>query len=138
MDEPRFLSVDDVLALHTRAIKFAGGESSVRDYGLLESAVAAAQATFESEYLYRSIAEMAARYWCSLCSNHPFVDGNKRTSLYAVDAFLSLNGLDLKLSYKEAEDITLRIATRELTFEEVAKIIAERTIELKDSEEVTE
>jgi death-on-curing protein len=64
----------------------------VRDATLLESAVAAPQATFEGEPLIADPVEVAAAYLFYLCRNHPFVDGNKRTALAACLVFLEANG----------------------------------------------
>jgi len=65
----------------------------LRDSGLLESAVAAPQASFGGEPLIREPLEVAAAYLFYLCRNHPFVDGNKRTAVAASLVFLSQNGL---------------------------------------------
>lgn len=64
----------------------------MREPALLESAVAAPQATFEGEPLIVDPIEIAAAYLFYLCRNHPFVDGNKRTALAACLVFLLLNG----------------------------------------------
>jgi death-on-curing protein len=74
-----------VLAAH-------GGSPGLRDSALLESAVAAPQATEGGEALLKDVVEIAAAYLYYLCSNHPFVDGNKRTALAACLVFLEANG----------------------------------------------
>ncbi len=61
--------------------------------GLLESAVAAPQATFGGEPILREPVELAAAYLFYLCRNHPFVDGNKRMALATCLVFLSDNGV---------------------------------------------
>jgi len=68
-----------------------GGKPSLRDEKLLESALES-EATFEGEYLHKSIYEMAAAYGFHLCKNHPFIDGNKRIALIALFTFLYVNG----------------------------------------------
>lgn len=57
---PRFLSIQDVLALHAIAIEDQGGDASIRDLGLLESAVAAPAQQFAGQYLHEDISAMAA------------------------------------------------------------------------------
>jgi len=74
-----------VLAAH-------GGSPGLRDAALLESAVAAPQATYGGEPLLKDVIEVAAAYLFYLSSNHPFVDGNKRTALAACLVFLEANG----------------------------------------------
>ena len=44
--EPEFLTVDDVLDIHTRQLERFGGQAGLRDQGLLESALAQPQASF--------------------------------------------------------------------------------------------
>jgi death-on-curing protein len=70
-----------------------GGSPGIRDAKLLESAVAAPQASFGGKPLMEDATEVAAAYLFYLCRNHPFVDGNKRTALASCLAFLESNGL---------------------------------------------
>src|SRR5688572_20333207 len=77
----KYLSPQQVLAIHDQMIKRFGGSSGIRDVGLLESAVARPKATFDGNDLYPSIFQKAAALLQSLLKNHPFVDGNKRTAL---------------------------------------------------------
>ena len=87
------LDVDAVLAIHSEVLTAHGGGAGIRSRALLESAIAAPQATFGGEPLLADAIEMAAAYLFYLCSNHPFVDGNKRTALAACLVFLQTNGL---------------------------------------------
>lgn len=89
----RYLDAEGVLAIHEEVLVAHGGSPGVRDHGLLESAVAAPQASFGGEFLIREPVEIAAAYLFYLCCNHPFVDGNKRTALAAALVFLKQNGL---------------------------------------------
>jgi death-on-curing protein len=89
----RHLSVSAVLAIHEVAIKAHGGSPGLRDAALLESAVAAPQASFGGEPLMKDGIEIAAAYLFYVCRNHPFVDGNKRAALAASLVFLDSNGL---------------------------------------------
>lgn len=69
-----------------------GQAGGARDATLLETAVAAPQATSEGDPLIADLVEVAAAYLFYLCRNHPFVDGNKRTALAACLVFLAANG----------------------------------------------
>src|SRR3569832_264121 len=89
----RFLSVENVLAIHADTIAEEGGRVGIRDIGLLESAVAMPQATYEGAYLHPDLAAMAAAYLFHLCQNHAFVDGNKRAAAFSTVLFLALNGV---------------------------------------------
>lgn len=59
---PRFLSVDDVVALHAIGIADQGGDPHLRDRGLLESAVATPAQQIGGEYLHGDVPTMAAAY----------------------------------------------------------------------------
>ena len=89
----RFLSVDAVKAIHAAVLAAHGGRKGIRQTALLESAVAAPQASFEGRRLLATRMEIAAAYLYYLCRNHPFVDGNKRTALASCLIFLEANGL---------------------------------------------
>jgi death-on-curing protein len=108
------LTVDVVRDIHAEAINQFGGARGVRDQALLESAVAAPQASFGGRSVYSDVLEMAAAYLFFLCSNHPFVDGNKRAALGASLVFLRLNGFTTKPDSKEWEDLTLDVASSKL------------------------
>lgn len=86
------LDVDGVLAIHAEVLSAHGGSPGLRDRGLLESAVAAPQASFGGKPLMKDAIEIAAAYLYYLCSNHPFVDGNKRVGLASALVFLQANG----------------------------------------------
>jgi death on curing protein len=84
-------TVEAVKAVHAEVLAAHGGGTGLRDEALLESAVAAPQATMMGETLFTDPVEIAAAYLFYLCRNHPFVDGNKRTALATCLVFLSEN-----------------------------------------------
>ena len=88
----KFLSKRFVVAYQARLIDLFGGLHGLRDEALLDSALAQPEATFGGEYLHADIREMAAGYAFHLCSNHPFLDGNKRIAAVAMGTFLGING----------------------------------------------
>lgn len=89
----RYLTVAAVEAIHGEVLAAHGGSDGIRDRALLESAVAAPQATRGGEPLISDPFEIATAYLFYLCRNHAFVDGNKRTSLAACLVFLESNDL---------------------------------------------
>ena len=113
-DECFHLTVEIVLEIHAAAIADFGGSDGLRERALLESAVAAPQATFGGESVYADVAEMAAAYLFYLCRNHPFIDGNKRAALGACLVFLRLNGLEPAPDGPEWEQLTLDVAASKL------------------------
>jgi len=119
MEEPRFLSVENVLYLHACTISGEGGKDGIRELALLESAVLMPQQRFGGVYLHPDPPEMAAAYVYHLCSNHAFVDGNKRIGAIAAYVFLDLNGWELRASESAFEELVMRLAAGELGKESV-------------------
>ncbi len=109
-----FLTVDIVREIHAAAIATFGGSDGVRDVALLESAVAAPQATFGGQSVYSDLPEVAAAYLFYLCRNHPFIDGNKRAALGACLLFLRLNGLAPTKDGPDWEHLVLDVAASKL------------------------
>ena len=107
---PAFLSVETVLDIHEDAIELFGGEPGVRELGLLESAVAQAEASFDGAYLHRDLFEMAAAYLFHIAQNHPFIDGNKRAALAAALAFLGCNGVETAREVPALYEVTMAVA----------------------------
>lgn len=95
MKEPLFLTLAEVIEVHSDQIQRYGGDQGVRDHGLLESALAQPEASFAGEWLHRDLCEMASAYAYHISQNHPFLDGNKRTALACTLVFLELNAIAL-------------------------------------------
>ena len=109
-------TVAAVRAIHDRVLAAHGGAAGTRDDGLLESAVAATQATMMGEPLLSDPVEVAAAYLFYLCRNHPFVDGNKRVALASCLVFLRENDLlpNERLDVDVWEALTLDVAASRL------------------------
>src|SRR4051812_38510139 len=105
-----FLTLDEVFELHLKQIELFGGSAGLRDRGLLESAIAQPCQTFSGAYLHEDIAAMAAAYLFHIVSNHPFVDGNKRTGTDAAVVFLDVNGYELDTDDESLVQLVLAIA----------------------------
>ncbi|MBX3735325.1 MAG: type II toxin-antitoxin system death-on-curing family toxin [Candidatus Didemnitutus sp.] len=113
-DECFHLTMEIVLEIHAAAIAGFGGSDGLRERALLESAIAAPQATFGGESVYVDVPEMAAAYLFYLCRNHPFIDGNKRAALGACLVFLRLNGIEPAPDGPDWEQLTLDVAASKL------------------------
>ncbi|MDA0919997.1 MAG: type II toxin-antitoxin system death-on-curing family toxin, partial [Planctomycetota bacterium] len=85
----RYLTLSEVLFLHTRVIEQSGGAEGVLDLGRVESAIAQPQMSFGGQELYPEIHTKAASLCFSLVMNHPFNDGNKRIGHAAMEVFLA-------------------------------------------------
>ena len=108
------LSVDIVREIHAEAIGRFGGSDGIRDFALLESAVAAPQASFGGESAFGDVVEVAAAYLFYICRNHPFIDGNKRAAFGACLVFLRLNGVEPKADGREWEELVFAVAAGEI------------------------
>lgn len=123
-----YLDLDDLLAVIERVV---GPEASVRDYGLLESALARPQATVFGEDAYPGLLPKAAALTESLVRNHALVDGNKRLGYAAGRLFLLLNGHDYAATEDERYDFILGIAGGSLSgVEAISKALATLTTPL--------
>jgi len=124
------LTNDIVLEIHAEVITRFGGSEGIRDLALLESAVAAPQASFGGKSPYKDLVEVAAAYLFYLCRNHPFVDGNKRTGMAACLVFLQLNGIDPPPDGPAWEELTMDVAAsrldREQTTARLRKLLSAR------------
>ncbi|WP_416877815.1 type II toxin-antitoxin system death-on-curing family toxin [Litorimonas sp.] len=90
-------TLDDVLAIHEIQLEIYGGSPGIRDMGLVEMGLFRPQTGY-----YKDLLEEAAALWESFMQNHPFIDGNKRTSFEIMHVFLQVNGFDLT---SESSDI---------------------------------
>jgi death-on-curing protein len=116
-------TIDAVLAVHAEVLAAHGGSPGLRSRELLESAVAAPQATMMGVPMISDPIEIAAAYLFYLCSNHAFVDGNKRVALASSLVFLSENSLlkNEELDADAWENLTLAVAAGVLSRNEVTE-----------------
>ncbi len=114
----RYLSIDEILKLHSLVIMQSGGSEGLRSRESLESSLAQPLQTFAGEELYPSLLEKAAALGFFLVTNHPFVDGNKRIGHAALEVTLVLNGFELRASVAEQERCFLTLASGGLSRQE--------------------
>jgi death-on-curing protein len=117
-----YLTLPELLHVAERTL---GPDYAVRDYGLLEAALARPQATAFGKDAYPDLDTKAAALLHSIARNHALVDGNKRLALAAVIAFYGLNGRRLTLTNNEAYDLVMSVAEGRLdTVDAVAAVLA--------------
>ena len=112
MDEPRFLTLKEVLYLHDESLARFGGSSGIGDLGLLESAVGAARNTFW--YGEGDLYEIAAAYAFHIAESQAFVEGNKRTATAAAISFLTANGVQFPKDDGSLYRAMIEIANKQL------------------------
>lgn len=125
--DPTFLALDEVVAIHRDQTERYGGSLGVRDWGLLQSAVAMPAATFGGQFLHTNPCEMAAAYLFHIVQNHPFIDGNKRVGAVTADVFLALNGMQLTASEDDYAELVLSVARGEMSKSAVAEFFRANT-----------
>lgn len=129
----KFFTIEDILDFHKYQITLLGGSSKIFSLEQLDSAVAAPQATWGGEYLYRDAFEIAATYLYGIVLNHPFADGNKRTATHACLLSLIQNGWRLDKAYKsELTDIVLKIACGELGKEPLVEFLRKHSYPVQE------
>ena len=104
------LTADEVITLHEKLITATGGSNGIRDIGLLESALSGCYQSFGGEDLYPDVMEKAARMAYTICKNHPFIDGNKRTAITSMLVILRMNDIFLQYTQQELVALGLGIA----------------------------
>ena len=124
---PKFLTFDQVIALHQMQIDEFGGSPGVKDEGLLASALAQAESGFGEEYFHKDLYEMAAAYLFHLVKNHAFNDGNKRIAAITAAVFLEVNGLRIVADEDEFEKLVMDAAQSLMTKPEIADFFKRNT-----------
>lgn len=110
----KYISLEQLLALHVLAIEQFGGSDGLRDLGRLESALATQRQEVFGQELYANIYDKAAALLRGIVGDHPFVDGNKRTAMLAALTLLEINGHTFVAKPGELEDFAVLVATDHL------------------------
>jgi death-on-curing protein len=125
--EPTFLTLDEIIVIHQDQIARYGGSEGVRDWAMLQSALAMPQAAFGGQYVHSDLCEMAAAYLFHIVQNHPFLDGNKRVGAVAADVFLTLNDLQLTADQDAYADLVFAVARGQTPKSAVAEFFRANT-----------
>ena len=117
-----YLTLPELLHVAERTL---GPDYAVRDYGLLEAALARPQATAFGKDAYPDLDVKAAALLHSIARNHALIDGDKPLALAAAIAFYGLNGRRLTLTNDEAYDLVMSVAEGRLdTVDAIATALA--------------
>lgn len=124
----QYVDIDDVYFIHQAIIERAGTKASVRDFSLLHSAVERPKATYSGRDLYPTVFFKAAALLQSLCQNHPFTDGNKRTAWISAKRFLYINGYLLNTDKDETVSFMLAVDNEKLGVGEISGWLKKRAV----------
>ena len=125
MSDPIWVRQDIAIAIHERVLADHGGESGIRDSGLLESALARPQQIHA--YDDPDLATLAAAYAAGIIRNHPFLDGNKRVGFMVAYLFLACNGVTLTATEVSATRAVLDLAAGDMTEAQFAQWLRDHT-----------
>jgi len=106
------LDTETIHQLHRKSLERFGGSDGIRDVGLVESAIAAA----ENAYCYGNadLSMIAATYAFHIAQAQAFLDGNKRTAALAALTFLDRNAVPKTPSNSQIYDALIAIAEKRL------------------------
>lgn len=127
----KYLSEAEVIAINEEMVAKYGGLHGVRDLGLLSGALGRMQMSVFQKDAYVSIFDKAAALFHSIIRNHPFLDGNKRTSLFSAVLFLELNGWIVEFRRKESVEFTLKAHNEDYSIEQISKWFKEHSMNKK-------
>ena len=113
------ITLEEVESIHEILIDKFGGSNGIRDRGILESAINRPFQTFDQNELYPLPVDKAAAIVESIISNHPFVDGNKRTAYVLMRLILRENKLDIYADQAEKYEFVLSAAKGEIKFDSI-------------------
>ncbi len=114
-------NLEDVVFLHTVAIQSFGGSTGTRSLNALESAIARPWGVSFGRDHFPSPFDKAAALCESLIRDHPFVDGNKRTAMYASAFLLERLGYEFAAGQDEVEDFAVEVAEGKHTTQAMAE-----------------
>lgn len=121
--EPRWLTYEQVIAIHSRQLRRFGGASGLRDEGMLRSAIE--RPVNKWHYEQAGLIELAAAYAFGLAKNHAFVDGNKRIAFLTMAAFLRKNDVPFMPDQASATAMMFALAAGEVSEQSLARWIAD-------------
>ena len=123
----RFISLEEAIFFHEEEMRLTGGPTQIRDLQALKAALDAPKDSFGNAFLM-DLYEMAATYIESICTHHPFLDGNKRTGTICALTFLYLNGYEIHEDYdEELADKVLALVTHEMDKSELAEYFRKKS-----------
>lgn len=112
-----YLTLDELLEIHSHMITKFGGLRGIRDKNLLQSSIEMPKSTMFGEDLYPTIYDKAAAYLFCVIKNHPFNDANKRTGCAAAYLFLQANNIPIRFLDEAYEDLAVGVASGQISKE---------------------
>lgn len=124
--EPKWITRDQAVALHSRQLRRFGGAPGLRDEGMLRSALG--RPVNRWHYDSADVCDLAAAYGFGLAKNHAFADGNKRVAFLTLMVFLRRNGTAFAPDPAHATAIMLAVAAGSISEAGLARWIRDDLI----------
>jgi len=113
------IDIDEVLKIHKLLIDHFGGSHGLRDKNSLNSAITRPFATFDKQELYPDPIDKAAAILESIITNHPFIDGNKRTGYVLARLLLLKSGLDIEATQDEKYEMVILVSKGKWKYDQI-------------------
>lgn len=123
-----YLSEAEVIAINEEMVAQFGGLHGVKDLHMLSLAVGRPQMSVGFQDAYKTIFDKAAAMFHSIINNHPFLDGNKRTSLFSAILFLDRNGWNVEFKRKEAVKFTRKAHNEDYTVDQISQWLKDHSV----------
>lgn len=128
MSELAYLEPEEVVEIHAQLLDLYGGRPGFKDRGGVESALFRPRQ--KAHYEGADLLAQAAALYFGLAKNHGFIDGNKRVAVAATDAFLQLNGWELRCDNTTLANFTLRCDEASWTEDLVEQFVRQHAVAL--------
>jgi len=120
-ENPKWVTYEQVIAIHARQLRRFGGAPGLRDEGMLRSALE--RPLNKWHYEQAELPVLAAAYAYGLAKNHAFVDGNKRAAFMTMMTFLRKNGVRFAPAQAHATAIIMALAAGEVSEDSLTRWI---------------
>ena len=124
------ISISHTEQIHSILIQRFGGTEGIRDKNALHSVLSRPRQSFDGKELYPGPLEKAAALIESILSNHPFVDGNKRTGYVLMRLLLNHRGYDIHASQDDKYNFVINIAAGKSSFNDIVFWLENFTVQL--------
>lgn len=123
----RYLTIEEIIAIHQRILEEIGGRQGIRDLGLLFASCEKPKMIVGGMEVYDEIFIKTGVLLEALANYHPFVDGNKRTAFLSAKIFLRMNGYILSVATDDGKTFLLEVATKQYAFQKISQWIKTHT-----------
>jgi death-on-curing protein len=123
----RYVTAEEVIRINATIL---GTQPEVWDAGLLASAAGRPAQVVFGEDAYPTLFDKVAALMESICLNHCFIQGNKRTAVIAAIHMLNWNGWDLVAEQMDLVDVTLGVVDHRIDQGKLADWISQHAVEL--------